>query len=338
MKRIREFLRTVPKISIIIPFYNSEKYILRALYSITLWNHIPHEIICINDGSTDHSLQLVQNFAQTHPNVKVYSFSENRGLYLARLEGIKRACGEYIGFLDSDDFVSNGYFDALYKTAVSNKSDIAVAQIVNRNANEIAYVQERCAIFPYMSETQIEKINVYDQFWKQQGRCYHWHVIWNKLYKRQLFTDKQSLLMKQTAHLVMMEDFIFSSIVLKDVKSFSVNENAKYFYVENDSASTHKKSISGLEKNIQDMNAAFSFVYECLMADDECTKYVNDFMAWRRLYERIWKRKIMQFHFPENVQNRLLEKISKREIIDDIYLKENDNYYYEKISIYNMEK
>ena len=95
-------MRIRPAVSIILPFYNSEKFILRALESVTLWTKSDYEIICVNDGSKDGSLSIVKEFQKLHSQIRIVSFKENRGLYHARLAGIKKARGTYVGFLDSD--------------------------------------------------------------------------------------------------------------------------------------------------------------------------------------------------------------------------------------------
>ena len=97
-----------PKISVIIPVYNAAEYIKRCIDSILAQNYSNLEIICINDGSTDKSLSVLQNLAQTNSCIKVIS-QENSGVPRARNIGIENATGEYISFIDADD-TFNGAF------------------------------------------------------------------------------------------------------------------------------------------------------------------------------------------------------------------------------------
>lgn len=327
-------MRIRPAVSIILPFYNSEKFILRALESVTLWTKSDYEIICVNDGSKDGSLSIVKEFQKLHSQIRIVSFKENRGLYHARLAGIKMARGTYVGFLDSDDYVSNGYFDILYRCASEAKADIAVGQIINVNADGSAYLQLRCATFPYLAPYNEMLKSVYEMFWKQRGLCYHWHVVWNKIYKRELIKHNLEVLQMQEHHLVMMEDFIYSSIFLKDVNTYTVNTSAKYFYVEHNQAVTHMQSVDSIRKSILDRDCAFDFVEKYLKNEPTCQKYLPYMYEWKHLYDRIWKNKIRILGLVE--QEQLFPMLSNNE--ED--LKEcdmEDDFYYKlskKIELY----
>ena len=90
------------KVSVIVPVYNVEKYLKKCLDSLVNQTLKDIEIICVNDGSTDNSLQILQEYANTHPNIVIVD-QENQGVSLARNNGIKKAKGGYIGFVDPDD-------------------------------------------------------------------------------------------------------------------------------------------------------------------------------------------------------------------------------------------
>ena len=94
----------MPKISIIVPFYNTEKYIERCLTSLVNQTVSDIEIVCINDGSNDNSLEIVKTFANKDLRIKILE-QENLKQGAARNNGTKIAVGEYIGFVDSDDWV-----------------------------------------------------------------------------------------------------------------------------------------------------------------------------------------------------------------------------------------
>ena len=111
------------KVSVIVPVYNAEKYLrycLNSLKSQTLSNI---EFICVNDGSTDKSLEILNEYAKNDSRFIVLN-QENRGSGQARNNALKIAQGEYIGFVDSDDIVSKNYFKALYTASKNGKYDI----------------------------------------------------------------------------------------------------------------------------------------------------------------------------------------------------------------------
>lgn len=101
------------KISIIVPVYNTEKFLEKCLNSLINQTLKDIEIICINDGSTDKSLQILEKFANKDKRIQIIN-QTNSGLSVARNIGIKKAKGEYIGFVDSDDWVDLNFFEQLY--------------------------------------------------------------------------------------------------------------------------------------------------------------------------------------------------------------------------------
>ncbi|MCQ2562306.1 MAG: glycosyltransferase, partial [Alphaproteobacteria bacterium] len=114
------------KVSIIVPVYNVEKFLPQCLDSIVNQTLKDIEIICINDGSSDNSFKILQKYAEKDERIKIIT-QKNKGLAAARNVGIKKAIGEYIGFVDSDDWVSKNYFENLYLSACTRNFDIARA-------------------------------------------------------------------------------------------------------------------------------------------------------------------------------------------------------------------
>ena len=134
-------------LSIIIPVYNAEKYLTECLDSIinnkTKYNY---EIICINDGSTDTSLNILNTYSKRHNNITVIT-QENRGASRARNIGLDNATGKYIAFIDCDDYVSNNYLDRLLEEALKNDCDLVKCGYYRTFAtrkNEVFGTELRC--------------------------------------------------------------------------------------------------------------------------------------------------------------------------------------------------
>lgn len=108
-----------PTLSIIIPVYNVEAYLKQCLDSVLVDNQFTGQIICVNDGSTDGSLAILEAYSARYSNVEVYS-QENQGQSVARNNGLDHATGDYVLFLDSDDYYSKGAIDYLIKLATKN--------------------------------------------------------------------------------------------------------------------------------------------------------------------------------------------------------------------------
>ena len=113
-----------PKVSIIIPVYNTEKYLARCLDSLRAQTLHPIEIICVNDGSNDKSAAILHSYAEKDSRFVLVEFSCNRGAAAARNAGMGLAGGDYLGFVDSDDSVDSFFYERLYAKALETNSDI----------------------------------------------------------------------------------------------------------------------------------------------------------------------------------------------------------------------
>lgn len=115
--------RQLPIVSIIIPVYNTADYLENCLNSFLAQTYNNLEIICINDGSTDNSLSLLNHYASIDDRIVIID-QENKGVSVARNSGLDISKGEYIAFIDSDDWVDLNYIEILYSIAFENNSDI----------------------------------------------------------------------------------------------------------------------------------------------------------------------------------------------------------------------
>lgn len=113
------------RISFVIPAYNAEKYLARSLNSIAPLLMQGHEAVAVDDGSTDSTPSILADFAQKHPNVTIVT-QANAGQSVARNVGIRRATGDYVWFLDADDYIDNPLPDLLQKTLVTGDYDVLV--------------------------------------------------------------------------------------------------------------------------------------------------------------------------------------------------------------------
>lgn len=117
-----------PKVSIIVPVYNAEEFLADCLNSIICQTLSDIEVICVNDGSSDNSSDILEDFRKRDARVRIIN-KENGGLSSARNVGMKNATGIYIGFVDSDDWVDENYFELLYKLAIENSADVCMANV-----------------------------------------------------------------------------------------------------------------------------------------------------------------------------------------------------------------
>lgn len=115
-----------PQISLIIPVYNVEAYLEDCLQSVSAQTFDSLEVILVNDGSSDQSAAICQHFLNQYPTW-IYVEQANQGVSSARQNGVRRASGEYMAFLDADDVLSPGYFSALWEAVSQTGAELAVA-------------------------------------------------------------------------------------------------------------------------------------------------------------------------------------------------------------------
>ena len=117
-------------ISIIIPIYNCSQYLEKCLTSVVNQTLKDIQIICINDGSKDNSLEILNEFCTKDQRIEIINLNENKGQSFARNLGLDIAKGDFIGFVDADDFVDLDYYEKLYNEAVKNNCEIVMAGIL----------------------------------------------------------------------------------------------------------------------------------------------------------------------------------------------------------------
>ena len=134
-----------PLISVIIPVYGVEKYISQCLESVINQTYKNLEIIVINDGTKDRSAEIAKKYAAKDSRIKVYDF-KNGGVSLARNRGVNLANGEYIAYLDSDDWVDNKFYEVLLKAAMENDADMVKCGFIETDCRSKDIVSFDCDI------------------------------------------------------------------------------------------------------------------------------------------------------------------------------------------------
>ena len=169
-----------PLISVIVPIYNVEKYLARCVDSIVNQTYKNLEIILVDDGSPDRCPQMCDDYAEKDSRIKVVH-KKNGGLSDARNAGMAVATGEYISFIDSDDYVSDDFFECLLDVMNKENSDIAECSVVKfYEDNRFDEFSDDLSVKTYDTQDAMSALIAENQF--------HQHV-WNKLYKTELVKD-----------------------------------------------------------------------------------------------------------------------------------------------------
>lgn len=224
----------MPKVSVIIPVYNTEKYISQCLDSVCGQTLKDIEIICINDCSTDSSFKIVQDFAQKDSRIRLIDFPENKGAAAARNAGIEAATGEYIGFVDSDDFVDLDFYEKLYTKAKEIQTNV---------------VKGKLYLYDLVNKKKrIESwIDINDKIKKHQA--YFYFTFTSAIYSRQLLLENNVRFLDGLIHF---EDPYFAVKVNLLIDKLYIVNDACYYYTDNIN-STSRKGIS--LKHIQSTSA-----------------------------------------------------------------------------------
>ena len=117
------------KISVVVPVYNAEPFLKEAMESVLNQTFKNFEVLCVNDGSKDNSLEILNDFASKDQRVRIFD-KPNGGCGSARNMGLDNVRGEYIYFFDPDDYIDSNTFEKLYDNAISNDSDLVICNFV----------------------------------------------------------------------------------------------------------------------------------------------------------------------------------------------------------------
>lgn len=215
-------------ISIIVPVYNVEKYLKKCVDSLLNQSYPNLEIILVNDGSTDASGIICEDYSN-HDNRIVYIYKPNGGLSSARNVGLEVAKGEYVVFIDSDDYVATNMIEKLYIALSVNSADMSICdfQKVDEQYNNIGDVR-------ILKSEVIEKPNILKVLCRYDD-CYAQYVIaCNKLYRRQLFDN-----IRYIENRIHEDEFIIHHI-LSQCKKIVIVSDKLYFYLQRNNSITHK--------------------------------------------------------------------------------------------------
>lgn len=311
---------TSPKVSIIVPIYNVEKYIAKCLDSIVKQDMSDIEIIVVDDGSTDSSVEICEQYVSLDNRIRLIH-QENQGLSMARNNGIDIATGEYIGFIDSDDWIKPDMYSTLYNNAAEHDADISM---VNFN-----YVMPSGEHIPFANENTGTK--VFEGIYKVAHNVRTTNnFAWNKLYRKSLFENIRFPKGKT------FED-IFTMYRLIDVANkIVVSSESKYYYVRRDDSIT----LSSFNMSHIDNIEAYIERYRYISAkypkfESTCRKQIFTSVIWvmgklymtgdTELYNKVSAHiKDMVHEFDYNSCGLSLEHKNRLETYFSIGEKEND--------------
>ena len=223
-----------PLVSIIVPIYNVEEYLERCIDSIIKQTYKNLEIILVNDGSTDKSGQICEEYAKKDRRI-VYISKKNEGQSIARNAALVIRKGEYVAFVDSDDYLSLCFIEELYKQLQLFKADISVCEFEYVNASEKIIKKKK-----YISkEGIIEK----DEFFRMETTDFYMfcNALWNKLFRSKIWDNLRFLPGKHAEDSFAMTEYIKSSEKIAAIRK------PLYYYNQRNTSEVHHFTIKNLD-------------------------------------------------------------------------------------------
>lgn len=261
------------KISVIIPVYNTRKEITRCLESICGQTYRELEIICVDDGSSDGSEQIIDEFAKKDDRIVVVH-KTNGGESNARNTGLKIATGEYIAFCDCDDWIDEDMYEVLSWELEHENIDMIASGWYKETELSSQEIKNELPVKSHSFEREelLKYLYMRDSY---RGFAY----MWNKLYKRDILWDKQGKLLLFREDLRLGGDVVYLAEAALNVKQAKYVDRAFYHYYQRDESGCHTKDVSKL----RDWVRAYEIVlqkFEEEEIDDKIIGYVKRFLAY----------------------------------------------------------
>ena len=264
-------------ISIIVPVYHVEEYIAKCLDSLIKQSYKDIEILCINDCTLDNSVTIINEYREKDSRIKLLNHTENKGLGGARNTGVKHANGEYIVFIDSDDYVAPTMLEKLYKSLKQYDSDVAVCGVMLTYGKDEKFIPHTA--FHY---DELAKKEIYNLEEDRQILTDIWPSAWNKLFKTEII-KKYKILFKER---LLYEDHTFFYEYFSYCKKFSYIREPLYYYRQQRPNSITTQSC-GREKEIFKILRYISELFDKMYSQEEKERLFAKIVV-RLLYERRW--------------------------------------------------
>lgn len=246
------------KVSVIVPIYNVEKYFDRCMKTLINQTLQDIEIILVDDGSPDNCPKMCDDYAKRDRRIKVIH-KKNGGLSDARNAGLEIATGEYVAFVDSDDYTSFNAYEKLYDVAKVGNYDVVFAGFVrhDKDGNII-----KC--FTYNGEYIGKDISRFlsDMLYQEKQNSEEKEIcmsVWNAVYRKEILDNNEIRFMSERKFLS--EDILFHTEILPCCKRIRCIPNHFYHYLHNDSSLTHNFNPTKIDASIR--------LYEALLSNIE---------------------------------------------------------------------
>lgn len=222
------------KISVIVPVYNVEKYLDKCITSILSQTYTNIELILIDDGSSDKSPMICDEYAKNDSRVVVVHHA-NKGVACARNKGLDLATGNYITFVDSDDYIHEGMYERLMNELRSNNADMAICNLQQFDDAGTEYERPAC-----IGDEIVDGRTILSRLTGKRAWVYT--VVWNRLYKREIFNE-----IRCPEGKIREDEFIVLPVYAACSKIVLIKDAYYYYRINNNSIMANKNTIRQLD-------------------------------------------------------------------------------------------
>lgn len=294
-----------PKVSVILPVYNVGKYLRQSLDSLINQTLKDIEIICVDDGSTDDSYEILEEYKEKDSRIKVIH-KENKGTGAARNDGLRLATGECIGFVDPDDWAKPNMFERLYKEIKEKNLDIVMCMPDGYDEKNVVN-----APFPYFVDANFENIiddRVFN--WRDLSPFQYPMCVWNKLYTKKLFDDNNI----DFAEGLDFEDHkvIFGTLLTAE-RMYFIREKL-YVYRFNREGSV----LTDNNRRLIDHIKIFDIVENLMKETNTYNILRNDFLTYK-IHNILYYYSMIKDEFKSEYYNNMVQSIKETNLTDKEY-------------------
>ncbi len=273
------------KVSVVIPVYGTESYLRTCIDSVLNQSYKNIEAIIVNDCTPDNSQVIIDEYVAKDSRVVCVKNTENKGLFHARLAGADVATGDYIAFLDSDDYLSLDLYRTVVNKFSSDDFDIVMFKFARFNEKSRYYIQNLID-FNLQDMTGDEYRR---KFFEQEGLFYNYHTIWNKVYSKKLWDKCRPFYNEIVGHLIMTEDVAYSTVLTANCQKFGfVNEYGLFYLVREDASTSSNDNYPKIKKNATDVTRAFAFAENHIKNNEKTQVYIKNMLGFKERYYRMW--------------------------------------------------
>lgn len=288
-------------ISIIVPVYNVEKYLRKCLNSIITQTYENLEIICIDDGSPDNSIDILNEFIKKDKRIKIIR-QKNQGLSGARNTGISNATGKYIMFIDSDDWIEQNMVELMAKKMIGKNLDLVICGTYDDYFDRKCEINNLSEIKKYLQEN-INGIS-YFKIVSQKTNLFT-AIACNKLYRLDLIKNKKIFFPEKKLY----EDLFFTFRYLINSRYVDIVENPLYHYVRRKTSITNILNSKDLDDVLFTLRSLKNFLeeeeqYE-LLNSLEFKEYMFIWISRAILFKIIF----LENKYNKKIVNKIIEKL-----------------------------